>query len=239
MKPYQKVPIDECHEPLVTLPPEFARVTPHPYASLGAPYGNQSPFSLREGVLERLELAQATLKKLQPDWGLQIFDAYRPVAVQQFMVDHTLQSVLAAQGQSIGKSIGKITPEDHAAALDQVYCFWARPNDNPLTPPPHSTGAAIDLTLIDQHGQPIDMGGDIDELSRRSHPEYYIGQPDTEPYDQARQILNYCMSTAGFERHYHEWWHFSWGDQLWAWLNDRRDLAKTSVARYGGVSCTN
>jgi D-alanyl-D-alanine dipeptidase len=26
------------------------------------------------------------------------------------------------------------------------------------------------------------------------------------------------MAAAGFARHPNEWWHFSHGDQLWAWL---------------------
>jgi D-alanyl-D-alanine dipeptidase len=25
------------------------------------------------------------------------------------------------------------------------------------------------------------------------------------------------MGEAGFAQHPGEWWHFSWGDQLWAW----------------------
>ena len=40
MKPYQKIPILECGEPLVPIPLEqFAIESPHPYEKLGASYG--------------------------------------------------------------------------------------------------------------------------------------------------------------------------------------------------------
>jgi D-alanyl-D-alanine dipeptidase len=233
MKPYQRIPIDESHEPLVELPSVFARFEPHAYAKLGAPYADDSPFSLRQGVVERLQQAQDCLQQLRSGWRLQIFDAYRPVAVQQFMVDYTFAEVLRDRGWSADQ----ITDDQRQDALTQVHQFWAVPNLNPRTPPPHSTGAAVDLTLLDATGQLVDMGGAIDELSWRSYPEHYVGLADAqaELYDTHRQLLNYCMAQAGFERHYHEWWHFSYGDQLWAWLRNRRDLGQMATAQYGRV----
>jgi zinc D-Ala-D-Ala dipeptidase len=236
MKPYQRIPIAESHDPLVVIPSALARCEPHAYAKLGAPYGDDSPFALRQGVIERLRQAQDCLQQFQLGWRLQIFDAYRPVAVQQFMVDYTFAQVLHDRGWPADQ----ITPVQRADALQQVHQFWAIPNLNPLTPTPHSTGGAVDLTLIDASGQPVDMGGAIDELSPRSHPEHYVGLADelAQLYDRHRQLLNYCMTQAGFERHYHEWWHFSYGDQLWAWLRNRRDLGAGAIAQYGRVAST-
>jgi D-alanyl-D-alanine dipeptidase len=37
------------------------------------------------------------------------------------------------------------------------------------------------------------------------------------------------MASAGFVQHPNEWWHFSWGDQLWAWRS------AATAARYGRV----
>lgn len=33
--------------------------------------------------------------------------------------------------------------------LQQVHQFWAKPNHDLSAPPPHSTGSAVDLTLMD------------------------------------------------------------------------------------------
>jgi D-alanyl-D-alanine dipeptidase len=234
MKPYQRIAIVDCAEPLVALPTDWlARVDPHPYAALGAPYGQHSPFTVRQGVLERLLVAHDHLQQLRPGWRMQIFDAYRPIAVQQFMVEHTLAQVIEQRGWSQHS----LTPQQQQAALEQVHQFWAVPNPNPLTPPPHSTGAAIDITLVDTSNTPVNMGGAIDELSARSYPDHYIGlaDPEAQQFDNHRQLLNYCLSQAGFKRHYHEWWHFSYGDQLWAWLMSREDRSHTYTACYGRV----
>ena len=236
MKPYQSVPIVPSSEPIVIIPtPEFALVTPHPYAILGAPYGEKSPFYVRSGVLEKLRQAQSKLESIQPGWRIQIFDAYRPVAVQQFMVDHTLEEVLVAKG--LGDELGREATEvERSQSLQEVYQFWAVPNLDPLMPPPHSTGAAVDVTLVDALGAVVDMGSAIDEISVRSFPDHFVGTMEGKGFDQNRQLLNFVMTSVGFVRHYHEWWHFSWGDQLWAWTVMRSMANQVEItARYGRV----
>ena len=232
MKPYQKIPIQECGEPLVPIPLEqFAVESPHPYEKLGAPYGDTSPYYLRESVIAALISVQAELQQRHADWRIQIFDAYRPVAVQQFMVDHTFAEVVQAQNLDPET----LSDDQRDAIFQQVYQIWAVPSPNPKTPPPHSTGAAIDLTLVDATGQMIDMGSAIDELSPRSHPDYYANQPD-KPYHEHRQLLRNVMYSAGFRRHPGEWWHFCLGDQMWAWLCNQDNPTVTVTARYGRVA---
>jgi len=243
MKPYQLVPIQECYEPLVEIPPQIARETPHPYLQLSAPYGEQSPYYLRQRVLEKLLQAQAELRRVQPDWNIQIFDAYRPIAVQRYMVNHTFEQMLQAKNLLATS----LSAERHQALLQEVYQFWAEPSLDPETPPPHSTGAALDVTLVDQIGTPIEMGSPIDELSPRSHPDYYSA-PDLasdstrdsalessleeQTFHQNRLLLRQSMKSAGFEQHPNEWWHFSYGDQLWAWS------AGQPIAYYGAAMPT-
>jgi D-alanyl-D-alanine dipeptidase len=104
-----------------------------------------------------------------------------------------------------------------------VARFWASPSADPATPPPHSTGAAVDLTLADHEGQPLPMGGAIDALGPVSEPDHYasaaLAAPQSEParWHANRERLQDVMAVAGFCRHPNEWWHFSLGDQLWAW----------------------
>ncbi|GAB4144605.1 MAG: M15 family metallopeptidase [Cyanobacteria bacterium J069] len=241
MKPYQQVAIADCGEPLVEIPPaEFGRVVPHPYVALGAPYGDRSPFFVRLGVLEGLRLAQAALRESHPGWGIQIFDAYRPVAVQQFMVDYTFQDLVRSQGLDSAT----LSASQQHDLWQQVYQFWAVPNPDPAMPPPHSTGAAVDVTLLDASGQPADMGSPIDELSPRSYPDHFapyaeVESPDYDPVlaiaHTHRQLLATAMQAGGFYRHPHEWWHFSIGDQLWAWLKNQEAASEVVVARYGAA----
>jgi zinc D-Ala-D-Ala dipeptidase len=240
MKPYQHVSIDECGEPLVAIPPTlFSLQSPHPYACLGAPYATISPFCLRQGVLNSLVQALSALHQQYPQWQILIFDAYRPVVVQQFMVDHTFAQVAKAEG----KDPAALSLEQKQQIWRQVYQIWAIPSHDPLTPPPHSTGGAVDITLVDAQGNPIFMGSEIDELSQRSQPDYFanvaadlhssaVAQAQAQQADQHRQILHQAMCSAGFQRHPGEWWHFCLGDQMWAWLSQQQGEV-TATARYG------
>jgi zinc D-Ala-D-Ala dipeptidase len=244
MKPYLQVPIQDCGEPLVAIPSDRLRlVDPHPYQSLGAPYGGRSPFYLRQGVLDALLAAQSALEAASPGWNLLVLDAYRPLAVQAFMVERSLAELAEARGLSLDH----LDVAQREALLQEVYQFWALPNPDPATPPPHSTGAAVDLTLIDPGtGLAVDMGSAFDEISPRSYPDYYHSgeghaHPQSATFRQHRDRLNRVMTGAGFLRHPNEWWHFSLGDQLWAWQRQQREEniqgnREAALARYGGVS---
>jgi zinc D-Ala-D-Ala dipeptidase len=244
MKPYQYLPIFECGESLEAIPAEeFCLQTPHAYVNLGAPYGEQTPFYVRQRVLVALKQAQISLQQHHPGWKVLIFDAYRPVSVQQFMVNHTFATALEQRGLSRDD----LTLEQEQLLWQEVYQLWAMPSLDPLTPPPHSTGAALDVTLVDQIGEVVEMGSAIDELSPRSHPDYFanVANQTNDPHLQRqaeiaaahRYLLYIVMTGAGFQRHPGEWWHFSLGDQMWAWLNQQQGDPK-AIARYGRVDAS-
>ncbi|ERT09304.1 D-alanyl-D-alanine dipeptidase [Lyngbya aestuarii BL J] len=238
IKPYQKILIQDCGEPLVPISLEqFAVESPHAYQKLGAPYhlsGVDSPYYVRQEVLERLINAQTQLQSNYPGWNILIFDAYRPVEVQQFMVDYTLAEILKAR--ELKPDL--ISLEQHQAILEEVYQFWAVPSLEPATPPPHSTGAAIDVTLVNNTGKIVDMGSPIDEISPRSYPNHFATSSHSEEqkYHQNRQILAEVMILAGFQQHQNEWWHFSYGDQMWAGLTNQQENGNKSIAKYGRYS---
>jgi D-alanyl-D-alanine dipeptidase len=231
LRPWNSIPIAELGEPLQEIPATLLRLEPHPYAALGAPYGaSASPFRLRQGVVARLLQAQLALQQEQPGWGLAIFDAWRPVAVQSFMVRHAL----VVECARIGIDPDRPSPERVRAEAD-VGRFWAPPSENRATPPPHSTGAAVDLCLADAAGHALAMGGEIDAIGEVSEPLFHQAGALADPSGQAaiwhhrRQLLARVMAGAGFEQHPNEWWHFSWGDQLWAWRSG------AAAACYGRV----
>ncbi|MEH2289625.1 M15 family metallopeptidase [Nostoc sp.] len=232
MRPYHKIPIFECGEPLIKIPLElFAVESPHPYEKLGAPYGDSSPYYLRQSVIENLLQAQNYLNLLHPNWHIQIFDAYRPIAVQQFMVDYSFAQAV----QNRGLTDVELSSNQSQEIWEAVYAIWATPSLDERTPPPHSTGGAVDVTLVDDTGQIVNMGSPIDEMSERSHPDYYANsdRSQAQKYHVHRQLLHDVMLKAGFQRNPREWWHFSIGDQMWAWLNNQSNPANPVTARYG------
>tara|TARA_Y100001968_G_scaffold21204_1_gene16762 strand:- start:1140 stop:1898 length:759 start_codon:yes stop_codon:yes gene_type:complete len=233
-RPWNNIEINECHEPLISIPQTIFRLTPHPYMSLGAPYLNGAdPWVLRESVMQRLIEAQQYLSKSNPHLHLTLFDAWRPISVQEFMFNYTIQEICKSRGiyfneNSVNEKITEI--------IEEVGHFWAKPTFDPSAPPPHSTGAAIDLTLADMKGNPLDLGGEIDFIGAKSNPDFYkkdsLRMPDSkhQVFHSRRSLLLSVMERAGFVQHPNEWWHFSYGDQLWSWLG------KQGNAFYGAAS---
>ncbi len=225
MKTFQSIPINECRDSLVAIPATlFIFTQPHPYIALGAPYGNTSPWMLRHRVLDALLQAQKVLNARRSGWRLKLFDAYRPVLVQSFMVwrEFRIQAELVGRSLATYRDPTELQVHDpglYETLAVKVFEFWGIPSDNPRTPPPHSTGAAIDLTLQDASGQEIDMGCPIDETTGRAYPDHYAQaiSPQLRAFHEHRVLLNDVMASAGFSRHGNEWWHFSLGDQMWAW----------------------
>ena len=228
MKPYRTIPIDECGEPLLPIPASlFGFFDPPPYMAFGAPYGSTSPWMLRKSVLQALVKAQENLVSLRPGWKIMIFDAYRPNDVQAYMVEREF----VLQAAAAGIDANRLTKQDREKLAPKVFRIWGIPSMDPKTPPPHSTGAVIDCTLMDAHGREVDMGSPIDENSDRSNPDYFVTlNPEVHTF---RNLLHEIMQSAGFVRISDEWWHFSQGDQYWAWRQRQDNPESKTVARFG------
>ena len=70
---------------------------------------------------------------------------------------------------------------------------------------PHSRGAAVDLTLIDNAGRALDMGTEFDAFTPLSHH----GRTDVPPEAQRnRHLLLGIMTSAGWDFYRNEWWHY-------------------------------
>ncbi len=234
MKPHYNINIQENNEPLLPIPLEkFAVETPHPYEKLGANYHGLSPYFLRETVLNYLIKAQEYLQEIKPHWQIKIFDAYRPVEVQEFMVNYAFDELVKSRNLNL-VSLTKIELEN---LWSEVYKMWALPTLDPQMPPPHSTGGAIDLTLVNQLGETVNMGGEIDEISEISYPNYYANSSNiqAQEYHQNRQLLKTIMTKANFKQHPFEWWHFSYGDQMYAWQWDQENSNSQICACYGRI----
>ncbi len=213
-------------EPLIRFPKEIYCLEPHAYESLGAPYGESaSPWMLRKGVLRRLLIANDYLKEIQPQFRLAVFDAWRPIRVQKFMYDYTIEQECLSKGLDPNLDKGSAELED---IVKLVSKFWALPTLDKSMPPPHSTGGAIDLTLAAIDGHLLDMGGDIDYIGPVSEPDYYLhsaqhgNDSSASIWQLRRTLLAKVMKFSGFVQHPNEWWHFSYGDQLWAWSSNAK-----------------
>jgi D-alanyl-D-alanine dipeptidase len=70
---------------------------------------------------------------------------------------------------------------------------------------PHSRGVAVDLTLVDAAGAPLEMGTDFDAFTPLSHHGNLEISAEAQ---RNRAILLGLMTSAGWDFYRNEWWHY-------------------------------
>ncbi len=199
------VPVEECGEPLVDLLAGPLRCAlAHPRASSREP----SRFHCRSGVEERLRAAEAALGGRA---HLLIAEAHRPLHLQERYWHEDRATFRAAH------------PDWDDERLDYETARFVSP---PWIVPPHSTGGAIDLLLVDRDGHELDMGWPLNTEG----PLMRTAAGGIDAAARAnRDLMLEAMAGAGFVNYDHEWWHFSYGDRYWAHARG------VPAARYGSV----
>ena len=227
MKIWNKIPIEDNGEKLIAIPSYLNFLDPHPYSHLGAPYKDQtSIWKLREEVVNRLVKVNDYLIS-KNSFYLLIYDSWRPLEVQEFMFKRAF--LLECEKSDIDASFENM--KSYPSILKKVEKYWAYPSYDPRCPPPHSTGGALDLSLSDKYGNLVEMGSIVDQMDESSNPDFYanINNEEAVIWNSRRNLLRDIMTKFGFAQHPNEWWHFSYGDQLWAWKN------KKTNAIYGKI----
>jgi len=205
LTPMRCPPIGALHEP-ATMPPaplhadgDEPLVRPdHRRIRLLAPYFHEGwqharPDTwIRAGLAERLG---AVADALPAGFGLAVFDAWRPLALQAELFD-------AAYGDN------RLPPG-----------FIADPDPDPTTPPAHLTGGAVDLTLT-WHAAPLALGTSFDDFTALAAADALEWHPGTSR--DLRRLLIAAMRSAGFIVLDIEWWHFEWGTRRWAAIRGER-----------------
>ena len=221
MKIWNKIPIKDNGDKLIAIPSYLNFLDPHPYLPLGAPYQDKtSIWKLREEVVNRLVKVNDYLIS-KNSFYLLIYDSWRPLEVQEFMFKRAF--LLECEKLDIDASLKNM--ESYPSILKKVEKFWAYPSFDSRCPPPHSTGGALDVCLSDNEGNLVEMGSKVDQMDETSNPDFYANKKNEEAiiWDSRRNLLRETMTKFGFAQHPNEWWHFSYGDQLWAWKNKKEN----------------
>lgn len=196
--------IRENGEPFVDL---YPLVKKHKSQIVFAPgstaYGAiEKAMRLRKSVAERLFKAEKILQKFHgKNFTFKITDTFRPISLQRIYFERAKQEVIQREGLSGEALYERVT---HLIA-------------DPETCPPHSTGGAIDLTIIDlSTGKELEMGTAVDAMEIDM---IYMWNPEISDAAKDNRVLLYTvMLSAGFVNMPIEWWHYSYGDQEWALL---------------------
>ena len=141
---------------------------------------------LQPDVAERLSKCQDYLSEIDSSLHLLIYDASRPVSVQKLMWD----------------ALDTIPP-----GLRGRYV--SNPNNRSL----HNMGAAVDLTICDGDGRPLDMGAGFDEFAEIAYPRMeahflQTGELSKKQHSN-RLLLRKVMRSQKFRQLPTEWWHYN------------------------------
>ncbi len=149
-------------------------------------YNGLSKAYFPEEVAAKLCKAQTALKQEFPQYSLIIFDAARPLSIQQYIWDSV-----------------KLKPYEK-------YQYISPPQNVSL----HNYGAAVDLSIINlQTDSLLNMGTSFDFFGKQAQPrfeEHYLQTGElTLQHITNRKLLRKYMQQAGFFGITTEWWHFN------------------------------
>ena len=137
---------------------------------------------LQPDVAVMLSDAQKRLKSIFPDYSLLVYDAARPLSVQEAMWN---------------------------AVKDTRFSRYVA---NPQRTSLHNYGAAVDVTIVNNNEIPLDMGTPFDFFGKAAgnyEDELIVQGILTPEHLQNRQLLRKVMTEAGFHIIRGEWWHFN------------------------------
>ena len=146
-----------------------------------------------------------------------IWDAWRPFALQkELFISYS------------AKIIKEFHLEDKTKEEQEMEIgkFIANPIPDRELPPAHTTGGAVDLTIMGPDGKELEFGTDFDAFTDKTRAAYYEtvdveSDPDARIIRDNRRFLYNVMIEAGFGNLPSEWWHYEYGDKNWAYIQGK------------------
>ncbi|MDD3371195.1 MAG: M15 family metallopeptidase [Alphaproteobacteria bacterium] len=161
-------------------------------------------FRLRTEVCDRILRAQ---KKLPEGYRFLLYEAFRPRTRQIELWDNVLAQLRRTHPDWTD---AQRVAEADAKFVANPYSFGSG----------HQAGAAVDITLCSDTGREFSMGTDVQEFGPRTVTDCAdIGIEET----RRRNILRSALESEGVINFPGEWWHFCYGDRLWAEITKREN----------------
>ena len=200
--------VRETKQPLIDLSLQYPQLRVDTTRAYAQTY-SQSISQVRATVAKKLLAAQAALPA-----GIyfKIIEGYRPLWVQEKIFNEQLE-ILAIQNPNWSEK----------KLFEEASVFVAPPKGVP----PHSTGGAVDLTLMSANGEELDMGTRLNHQYTENC--YTNAQGISEEAKNNRALLSKVLEGENFVNYPAEWWHWSYGDQYWAFVS------KQPCALYGSL----
>lgn len=187
------------------------------YPILGMKHAEQQCL-LRKEAAERLYKAA---EKLPAGFRFRIWDAWRPFALQHELYETYSKDIIK------DFHLENSSREEREAV---IRGFVSDPISDREIPPVHTTGGAVDLTILGEDGMELEMGTGFDAFTDKTRTDFFeqdLTWQGTESIWQIREnrrLLYGVMTSAGFTNLPSEWWHYDFGDRFWAYYNGKASI---------------
>lgn len=165
----------------------------------------QKPVYLRKGVYDKLKLIIEDVKK--DGYQVKLYDAYRTLEDQIKSWEERLEQTRRefpeyTEEQVIGATSLRV------AKVEDINNVGG-----------HQTGGAIDITLV-KDGVELDMGTKYEEYNQRTITKNKLISKEQK---DNRKYLKKKLEKRGFSNFPAEWWHYSYGDRMWAAYTNKKE----------------
>lgn len=190
-----KVHVHECFDPLVDF-------LPHKHIIFNTET-LEEPNLIRKEVLFKLYRIADNLPK---GVNLKIYNTFR----SRIKMSEAFEAVIA-----------QITAEDPTIGRHEAMKLAKYKTADPKgSIGGHETGGAVDLALCDDNGKDLDFGTKFHEFNDAT---FTYNSHITKEQRKNRKKLVKMMKKQGFVNFPAEWWHFSYGDRMWAAYKGKRN----------------
>ena len=190
-----KVHVHECFDPLVDF-------LPHRHIIFNKET-LEDPILIRKQVLFKI---YNIADKLPDGLNLKIYKVFRS-RIKMNDIFESVITEITAENPGIGRheamKLAKFKSDDPKGSLGG-----------------HETGGAVDVALCDDNGVDIDYGTKFHEYNDST---FTYSSHITKEQRKNRKNLVKIMKKQGFVNFPGEWWHFSYGDRMWAAYKGKRD----------------
>lgn len=194
----RSIPILECGEPLIDYLAACAELRQDPPR-----FHYRRETLARQGLVQRLCAANERL--MEKGYRLSLLEGWRPPFIQQRMF------------RAVEVQMRERFPDLQGDELRALVEQYSAPMD-PHVPPPHTTGGAVDLWLVDLEGNAMDL---TSPLEAQDPSGFAFDAPGlSEGARRHRDLLAEALIPQGVTNYPSEYWHWSYGDQGWAYRND-------------------
>lgn len=160
---------------------------------------------------EVYDMLMEAARKLPEGYRFKMLDTWRPFALQKELYDKYSVSIIREFEM-------EDMPEEQQKML--IRKFVSDPVPDKDVPPVHTTGGAVDLTIVDESGEELPMGTVFDAFTNKTNTSFFEGEKDMEIRNNRRMLYN-AMISSGFTNLPSEWWHYDFGDRFWAYYTGK------------------